>query len=146
MSRTVQFCFTTETEPSEAEIRKERRKSPRFTIGKSVLYNQANRLASAKTADIGSGGVRLVSDLPLRKGEAFEFLIVLEGMGLKFKGTVVHTTPVPDGRIVTGISFDASSSFSISLLDDYLKSHINILPRVEGPLDLDHLSSPSTES
>lgn len=122
-----------------AEIRKERRKTPRFAAAKSVLYSQANRLASAKTTDIGSGGVRIVSDLPLRKGDAFEFLVILEGMGLKFKGTVVHTTSVPDGRIVAGISFDEASSLSISLLDDYLKSRINTLSRAEGPLDLDHL-------
>lgn len=120
------------------EIRKERRKSPRFAVVKSVLYNQTNRLASAKTADIGSGGVRIVSDLPLRKGDAFDFLVILEGMGLKFKGRVVHTTSVADGRIVAGVSFDEGSSLSISLLDDYLRSHISNLPKVEGPLNLDH--------
>lgn len=129
-----------------AKIRKERRKRPRFSITKSLLYNQANRLASAKTVDIGSGGVRIVSDLPLRKGDAFEFLVILEGMGLKFKGTIIHTTYVEDGRIVAGISFDEGSSFSISLLDDYLKSHINNLPIVDGPLNLNHLPPYSTRS
>jgi len=128
------------------EIRKERRKSPRFSVTKSILYNQANRLASAKTADIGSGGLRIVSDLPLRKGDTFEFLVFLEGMGLKFKGTVIHTTSVEDGRIVTGISFDEGSGLSRSLLDDYLSSHINSLPRVKGPLTLNHLPPYSTES
>ncbi len=118
-------------------IRKERRKSPRFAITKSVLYNQANRLASAKTTDIGSGGVRILSDLPLRKGDTFEFLVILEGMGLKFKGTVVHTTSLDDGRVVAGISFDESSNLSATLLDDYLNSHTNTLPKVDGPLKLD---------
>ncbi len=122
-----------------AEMRKERRKSPRFVFTKSVLYNQANRLASAKTADIGSGGIRIISDLPLRKGDAFDFLVILEGMGLKFKGTVIHTTCVEDGRIVAGISFNEDSSLSISLLDDYLRSHTNDLPKVDGPLNLDQL-------
>jgi len=111
-----------------AEISKERRRSPRFSVAKSVLYNQANRLASAKTADISSGGIRIISDLPLRNGDAFEFLVMLEGMGLKFKGTVVHTTSVADGRNMVGICFDRSSSLSISFLDDYLKSHIDTLP------------------
>jgi len=118
-------------------IRKERRKSPRFAIAKSVLYNQANRLASAKTTDIGSGGIRILSDLPLRKGDTFEFLVILEGMGLKFKGTVVHTTSMDDGRVVAGISFDESSNLSVTLLDDYLNSHTNTLPKVDGPLKLD---------
>jgi hypothetical protein len=126
--------------------KKERRKNPRFAVNKSVLYNQANRLASAKTADIGQGGVRIVSDLPLRKGDTFEFLVLLEGMGLKFKGTVVHTTSIEDGRIVAGISFDEGSNLSISLLDDYLNSHMNTLAKVEGPLNLEHLPSYSTES
>jgi hypothetical protein len=47
---------------------------------------------------------------------------------------------------VAGISFDEESSLSISLLDDYLKSHINSLPMAQGPLDLDQLPAPSTES
>jgi hypothetical protein len=111
-----------------AEISKERRRSPRFSVAKSVLYNQANRLALAKTADISSGGIRIISDLPLQKGDAFEFLVMLEGMGLKFKGTVVHTTPVVDGRNLAGICFDRSSGLAISFLDDYLKSHIDTLP------------------
>ena len=128
------------------EIRKERRKSPRFAIARSVLYNQANRLASAKTTDIGSGGLRILSELPLRQGDTFEFLVILEGMGLKFKGTVVHTTSVADGRIVAGISFDQGSTLSISLLDDYLKSHIGSLPKVDGPLNLDNLPPYSTEA
>ena len=129
-----------------AKTRKERRKSPRFVITKSVLYNQANRLASAQTADIGSGGLRIISDLPLRKGDAFDFLVILEGMGLKFKGTVIHTTSVEDGRIVAGISFNEDSSLSIGLLDDYLRSHIDDFPRVDGPLDLDQLPPHSPES
>ena len=129
-----------------AEIRKERRKSPRFAITKSVLYNQANRLASAKTADIGSGGIRIISDLPLRKGDTFEFLVILEGMGLKFKGTVIHTTSMEDGRVVAGISFDESSNLSITLLDDYLNSHLNSLPKVEGPLSFDRFPPHSTKS
>jgi len=128
------------------EIRKDRRKSPRFAIAKSVLYNQANRLASAKTTDIGPGGLRILSELPLRQGDTFEFLVILEGMGLKFKGTVVHTTSVADGRIVAGISFDQGSTLSISLLDDYLKNHIGSLPKVDGPLNLDNLPPYSTEA
>lgn len=143
---TIWLPKTEESNHRMTGIRKERRKSPRFTVAKSVLYNQANRLASAKTADIGSGGVRIVSDLPLRKGDVFEFLVILEGMGLKFRGRVIHTASVPDGRVVAGISFDEESSLSISLLDDYLKSHINTLPMAQGPLDLDQLPSPSTES
>ena len=118
------------------EVRKERRRNPRFAIAKSVLYNQANRLACAKTTDVGSGGIRILSDLPLRKRDSFEFLVILEGMGLKFRGTVIHTTSLPDGRIVAGISFDEGSSLSISLLDDYLKSHLDSLPKLDGPLDL----------
>lgn len=129
-----------------AEIRQERRKTPRFATAKSVLYNQANRLASAKTTDIGSGGIRILSDLPLRKGDSFDFLVILEGMGLKFKGTVVHTTSLGDGRVVAGISFDESSTLSISLLDDYLKSHRDSLPEVDGPLNLDHLPTYYTEA
>jgi len=129
-----------------ADIRKERRKTPRFVLTRSVLCNQANRLASAKTTDISSGGVRIVSELPLRRGDRFEFLVILEGMGLKFKGTVIHTTSVQDGRIVAGLSFDEGSSLSISLLDDYLRSHIDILPRAAGPLDLDNLPPITTES
>ncbi|NIO03207.1 MAG: hypothetical protein GTN74_00950 [Proteobacteria bacterium] len=122
-------------------IRKERRKSPRFAIKKSVLYNQANRLASAKTTDIGSGGIRIISDMPMRKGDTFEFLVILEGMGLKFKGTVIHTTSMDDGRVLAGISFDESSNLSVTLLDDYLSTHTNSLPKVDGPLNLDQFVS-----
>ena len=118
-----------------AEIRKERRKSPRFTVTKSVLYNQANRLVSAKTADIGSGGIRIISEFPLRKGDAFEFLVILEGMGLKFKGTVVHSNVLPDSRIVAGIAFDPESTLSLSLLDGYLRNHVDHLPRVPDSID-----------
>ncbi len=128
-----------------AEIRKERRKNPRFAVTKSLIYNQANRLVSAKTTDIGSGGARIVADLPLRKGDTFEFLVILEGMGLKFRGTIVHTTSVADGRVVAGISFAEDSSLSRSLLEDYLNSHMDTLPKVDGPLDLDHLPPYSTE-
>jgi hypothetical protein len=103
----VRFCAARETlNLYMPETKKDRRKTPRFAVAKSVLYNQANRLASAKTKDIGSGGVRIISSMPLRKGDAFDFLVILEGMGLKFKGTVVHTTSVADGRVVAGISFD----------------------------------------
>jgi hypothetical protein len=129
-----------------SEIRKERRRTPRFAVTRSVLYNQANRLASAVTADIGSGGIRIICDLPLRKGDTFEFLVILEGMGLKFKGTVIHTSSLADGRMVAGVSFDEGSSLSISLLDGYLKNHLHNLPRVEGPLDLDDLIPQFTES
>ncbi|MBW2059538.1 MAG: PilZ domain-containing protein [Deltaproteobacteria bacterium] len=113
-------------------------------VARSVLYNQANRLVSAKTAEIGSGGIRIVSDLPLHKGHVFDFLIVLEGMGLKFKGTVVHTTSTADGRVVAGLSFDRGSSLSIRILEDYLKSHAPSFPMVDGPLDLD-LSLPHSQ-
>lgn len=70
----------------------------------------------------------MTSDSPLRKGDAFKFLVTLGGMGLRFRGTVVHTTPVADGRVVAGISFDKSSNLSLSLLDNYLKSHFNSFP------------------
>lgn len=140
MSRDVQICpIDPNMNQRMPEVRKERRRSPRFAITKSVLYNQANRLASAKTTDVGSGGIRILSDLPLRKGDAFEFLVILEGMGLKFRGIVIHTTSLSDGRIVAGISFDEGSSLSISLLDDYLKSHLDSLPKLDGPLDLNQL-------
>jgi hypothetical protein len=129
-----------------AEIRKERRKSPRFAITKSVLYNHANRLVSAKTEDIGSGGIRIISDLPLRKGDAFEFLVVLEGMGLKFKGTVVHSTVLPDSRVMAGIAFDPESTLSLSLLDGYLSSHNDRLPRVPGSLAFDQEPSYASEA
>ena len=124
-----------------AQIKKERRKSPRFALTRSILYNQANRLASARTADIGFGGIRVLSELPLRKGDPFEFILILEGMGLKFRGTVVHATPAPDGRVVAGICFSEDSRLSMIVLDDYLKSHMDTLPLVEGPLDLDRLPS-----
>ena len=123
------------------QVRKDRRKGPRFAVTKSILFNQANRLASARTADIGFGGIRVLSTLPLKKGEALEFLLILEGMGLKFRGTVVHATSTTDGRVVAGICFHEESRLSMILLDDYLKTHMDTLPRVEGPLDLDHLPS-----
>jgi hypothetical protein len=123
------------------QIKEERRKSPRFALTKSVLYNQANRLVSARTADIGFGGIRVVAELPLKKGDALEFILILEGMGLKFRGTVVHAALAPDGRVVAGICFSEESRLSMILLDDYLKTHMDTLPLVEGPLNLDQLPS-----
>ena len=129
-----------------AQTRKERRKSPRFAVAKSVLYNQANRLASARTADIGFGGIRIVSELPLKRGDVFEFILILEGMGLKFRGTVVHAAPVADGRVVAGICFHEDSRLSMGLLDDYLRSHMDTLSPVTGPLDFDNLPPYTSEA
>jgi hypothetical protein len=111
-----------------AETRKERRKSPRFTVSEPVICNHVNRLTSARTVDISSGGIKIISDSPLRKGDAIGFLLDLEGMHLRFRGNVVHRIRTPDGQTLAGIAFDQSSIISICLLDNYLKRHINTLP------------------
>ena len=80
-----------------------------------------------------------MSELPLRRGDTFEFILILEGMGLKFRGTVVHATPVADGRVVAGICFHEDSRLSMGLLDDYLRSHMDTLSPLNGPLDFDNL-------
>jgi hypothetical protein len=117
--------------------KKDRRRTRGFNLAKSVLCNQANRLAPAKTADIGSGGIRLISELPLKKGDTFEFLVVLEGTGLKFVGTVVHAAPMSDGRMLAGISFDESSGLSVSVLEDYLESHVGSYSSADETLSPD---------
>jgi diguanylate cyclase (GGDEF)-like protein len=99
---------------------KDRRKAPRMRISKTFLHDGLQ----ATIQNVSREGIQIKTRAPLSVGEPLTIALALERRILRFGGTIVYVSPLPDGSTVAGLRFFEISGDDAILLNDFLDSHL----------------------
>ncbi len=119
---------------------KDRRRNPRVRIRKTFLHDGLQ----ATIQNVSRQGIQIKTKTPLSVGEPLTIALALENRIVRFGGTIVYVSPLPDGNSVAGLRFFEVSQGDTRLLNDFLDSHL--VKRKQKKPSHEALSSPQSDS
>jgi hypothetical protein len=87
-------------------LRTDRRTRARKRIAAAATVMAGGRLVDAVAIDVSTGGLRVVSAIPLRIGAKIEVALILDGEVLDALATVSWAAPHGDRHFAAGLSFE----------------------------------------
>jgi diguanylate cyclase (GGDEF)-like protein len=101
---------------------REKRRSERTSVSTPFLVRVDAGFLVAKTVNISLGGARIVSDSPLRPGQAVEAILVIENEAAALKSTVVYSEKGGGGPgfYYSGVKFEDLGFDDARRLETYL--------------------------
>ncbi len=98
----------------------DRRKSPRIKIRKTFLHDGLQ----ATIQNVSREGIQIRTRTSLSVGEPLTIALAHEKGILRFGGTIVYVSPLPDGSSVAGLRFFEISEENTRLLNDFLDAYL----------------------
>lgn len=108
----------------------ERRVNPRLEAGHLVVHGDPDSsefetpLGMAVTLDLNEFGLKVQCNQPMPLGELFRFSVALGDDLLDATGEVVHISRVLNGTFEMGIEFVDITPGNVSMIRDYVRSHM----------------------
>jgi hypothetical protein len=97
-----------------------RRSHPRYPLNKIVSYCHEGESLLTLTLDLGLGGMKIKTHLPLPKDKRLEFKLVLGTDSISPKGRIAYSRFIPGHQMVSGVEFIELSEREQVLLENYL--------------------------
>jgi diguanylate cyclase (GGDEF)-like protein len=101
---------------------REMRRQERFSVSTVLMFREKEGFKVAKTANLSSGGARVITSSPLPADTSLETLLVIEDIAQAILGDVVYSekSGVEPAVYYSGLKFRNLSYRELSLLENFL--------------------------
>ena len=99
-----------------------RRSHPRYLVNKIVSYRHEGESLLTLTLDLGLGGMKIKTHVPVPKHEGLKFKLVLGADSIWPRGRIAYSRFIPGQRMVSGVQFTELSESDRASLKNYLRT------------------------